>query len=82
MFALLGDVPYSQPHANLLDAMIDRINREKPAFVVHVGDIGLRRMEVATHGNTRGDDTVAVEFPTVHILIPAALEFGDRKSVV
>jgi hypothetical protein len=39
MFALLGDVPYTQPHANILDAMIDRINREKPAFVVHVGDI-------------------------------------------
>ena len=39
LFALLGDVPYTQPHANLLDAMIDRINLEKPAFVVHVGDI-------------------------------------------
>jgi hypothetical protein len=38
-FALLGDVPYSQPHANLLDGMIDRMNRQQPAFVVHVGDI-------------------------------------------
>jgi hypothetical protein len=38
-FALLGDVPYSQPHANLLDGMIDRINRQTPAFVVHLGDI-------------------------------------------
>jgi len=38
-FALLGDAPYSQAHANLLDAMIDEINREKPAFVVHLGDI-------------------------------------------
>jgi hypothetical protein len=36
---LLGDVPYSQAHANLLDGMIDDINREKPAFVVHLGDI-------------------------------------------
>jgi hypothetical protein len=38
-FALLGDVPYSQPQANLLDDMIERINAEAPAFVVHVGDI-------------------------------------------
>ncbi|MBS0337449.1 MAG: hypothetical protein JSS40_11660 [Proteobacteria bacterium] len=38
-FVLLGDVPYSQPHANLLDGMIDRINRQAPALVVHLGDI-------------------------------------------
>lgn len=36
---LLGDAPYSQAHANLLDGMIDDINRAKPAFVVHLGDI-------------------------------------------
>lgn len=36
---LLGDVPYSQAHANLLDGMIDDINHAKPAFVVHLGDI-------------------------------------------
>jgi hypothetical protein len=35
----MGDVPYSQPQANLLDAMIERINAERLAFVVHVGDI-------------------------------------------
>jgi len=38
-FALLGDVPYSQPQANLLDDMIDRMNAAPLAFVVHVGDI-------------------------------------------
>lgn len=38
-FALFGDVPYSQANANLLDSMIDEINAEKPAFVVHLGDI-------------------------------------------
>jgi hypothetical protein len=32
-------VPYSQPGANLLDGMIDRMNADKLAFVVHVGDI-------------------------------------------
>jgi hypothetical protein len=38
-FALMGDVPYSQPQANLLEAMIERINAEPLAFVAHVGDI-------------------------------------------
>ena len=38
-FALLGDVPYSQANANLLDSMINEINAENPAFVVHLGDI-------------------------------------------
>ena len=32
-------MPYSQPGANLLDDMIDRMNAEQLAFVVHVGDI-------------------------------------------
>jgi hypothetical protein len=39
VFALMGDMPYSQPHANLLDGMIDQVNAEPLAFVVHVGDI-------------------------------------------
>ncbi|TAN54635.1 MAG: hypothetical protein EPN19_05085, partial [Betaproteobacteria bacterium] len=38
-FALLGDVPYSHAQANLLDALVDQMNREPLAFVVHVGDI-------------------------------------------
>ena len=32
-------MPYSWPQANLLDGMIERINAERLAFVVHVGDI-------------------------------------------
>lgn len=35
----MGDMPYSYPHANLLDAMIERMNAEPLAFVAHVGDI-------------------------------------------
>lgn len=35
----MGDVPYSQAQANLLDDMIERMNAERLAFVVHVGDI-------------------------------------------
>jgi hypothetical protein len=39
VFALMGDMPYSQPQANLLSDMIERVNAEPLAFVVHVGDI-------------------------------------------
>ena len=35
----MGDVPYSQPQANLLEDMIGRMNAEPLAFVAHVGDI-------------------------------------------
>ena len=38
-FALFGDVPYSQAHANLLEDTIDEINRAPVAFAVHLGDI-------------------------------------------
>jgi hypothetical protein len=39
VFVLFGDAPYSQSQANLLDGMIDRVNTQRPAFVVHLGDI-------------------------------------------
>ena len=35
----MGDAPYSQWHADLLEGMIERMNAEQLAFVVHVGDI-------------------------------------------
>ena len=38
-FALIGDTPYSAFEASALDAMIEEMNREDLAFVIHVGDI-------------------------------------------
>lgn len=38
-FAALGDVPYSQREVRALDELIDELNSEELAFVVHVGDI-------------------------------------------
>lgn len=38
-FALLGDTPYSRREVRALDDMIEEMNREDLAFVVHVGDI-------------------------------------------
>ena len=38
-FALIGDTPYSEGEVAALDAMIEEMNREELAFVIHVGDI-------------------------------------------
>jgi hypothetical protein len=38
-FALMGDTPYNDAEVRSLDALIDDINGQDLAFVVHVGDI-------------------------------------------
>jgi hypothetical protein len=38
-FALIGDTPYGAFEVPALDAMIEEMNREELAFVIHVGDI-------------------------------------------
>jgi len=39
LFALIGDTPYNRAEVLALDAMLEEIDREQPAFVIHVGDI-------------------------------------------
>ena len=39
-FGVLGDTPYSPAEVVKLDALIDRMNAQELAFVVHLGDIG------------------------------------------
>jgi hypothetical protein len=38
-FALIGDTPYNRIEVLQLDALIDELNRQDLAFVIHVGDI-------------------------------------------
>lgn len=38
-FALMGDTPYNEAEVKQLDALIDDVNAQNLAFVVHVGDI-------------------------------------------
>jgi len=38
-FALMGDTPYSERDVPRLDSLIDDLNAQKLAFVVHIGDI-------------------------------------------
>jgi hypothetical protein len=39
VFGLMGDTPYSDAEARQLDALIDDMNAQELAFVLHVGDI-------------------------------------------
>ncbi|MGH8690632.1 MAG: metallophosphoesterase family protein [Burkholderiales bacterium] len=39
-FGVLGDTPYSEAEVERLDALIDEMNAQPLAFVVHVGDVG------------------------------------------
>ena len=39
-FGVMGDTPYTEGEVRRLDALIEDINREPFAFVVHLGDIG------------------------------------------
>jgi len=39
-FGVLGDTPYTEAEAERLDLLIDEMNAQPLAFVVHVGDIG------------------------------------------
>jgi hypothetical protein len=40
VFGVLGDAPYTQGEVERLDGVIERMNAQKLAFVVHVGDVG------------------------------------------
>lgn len=39
-FAVFGDIPYTHDEVQRVERLIDEMNAEKLAFVVHVGDIG------------------------------------------
>jgi hypothetical protein len=38
-FALMGDTPYSEQQVTRLDRLIEDLNRDELAFVIHIGDI-------------------------------------------
>ena len=75
-FGLMGDTPYSQAQANLLDSLIDRVNAEPLSFMVHVGDI--------TDGNGPCDDEWLearkrqfARFHAPFVLLPGDNEWTD-----
>ena len=39
-FAVIGDYPYGASQASKFDRLIEMVNEERPAFVLHLGDVG------------------------------------------
>jgi hypothetical protein len=77
-FGMLGDVPYSENEIRELDRVIDEMNAQELAFVVHVGDIGH-----STPTQACGDDWIherKKQFARIRhrfILIPGDNEWSD-----
>jgi len=81
VFGVLGDAPYTQAEVGRLDAVIDRINAEPLAFVVHVGDIGSSTPEQACGDRwleARKQQLARIRHP--FLLIPGDNEWSDCKQ--
>jgi Calcineurin-like phosphoesterase len=72
-FAAFGDTPYTEEETARYLALIAEINREKPAFVLHVGDF--------KSGSTPCTDTLFVQRQTEFALFHAPLIYtpGDNE---
>jgi hypothetical protein len=79
-FGVLGDVPYSEGEAERLERVIDEMNAEDLAFVVHVGDIG-------TSAQACRDDWVEArkrQFARIRhpfVLLPGDNEWSDCHAL-
>ena len=81
VFGVLGDAPYTEAEVGRLDAVIDRINAEPLAFVVHVGDIGSSTPEQACGDRWLGErkkQFARIRHP--FLLIPGDNEWSDCKQ--
>ena len=78
-FGLLGDTPYSESEVGRLDALIDEMNGQPLAFVVHVGDVG-------TSGQACGDGWLEArrrQFARIRhpfVLLPGDNEWSDCRA--
>jgi calcineurin-like phosphoesterase family protein len=73
-FGVMGDAPYNAGEVPRVDALIDDMNRERLAFVAHVGDIGGNACDDATlEARKRQFARLAHPF----ILIPGDNEWTD-----
>jgi hypothetical protein len=77
-FGVLGDVPYSQAEVRKLDELIGRINADKLAFVVHVGDLGTSARDQGCSDawlEARKRQLAAIRHPFV--ILPGDNEWSD-----
>jgi hypothetical protein len=80
VFGVLGDAPYTEGEVGRLDAVIERMNAEKLAFVVHVGDIGSSMPQQACGDawlRARKEQFARIRHP--FLLLPGDNEWSDCK---
>jgi hypothetical protein len=76
---VLGDVPYSEGEVQRLDRVIDGMNREALAFVVHVGDVGTSAQACTEEWLlARKEQFARIRHP--FLLIPGDNEWSDCKN--
>jgi len=81
VFGVLGDAPYTEGEVERLDAVIDRMNAERLAFVVHVGDIGSSTLDQACGERwivERKKQFERIRHP--FLLLPGDNEWSDCKQ--
>jgi hypothetical protein len=78
-FGLLGDTPYNEDEVRRLDSLIDDMNAEELAFVVHVGDIGNASQSCTDAGlAARKQQFARIRAP--FILLPGDNEWSDCRQ--
>jgi hypothetical protein len=78
---MLGDVPYSEGEVRSLDRLIERINAQDLAFVVHVGDLGTSARTQACSDawlEARREQFAKIRHPFV--LLPGDNEWTDCEK--
>ena len=78
-FGVLGDAPYSEEEAQRLEAVIDEINAQPLAFVVHVGDIGSSAL-ACTDGWLLQRKAQFARIRHPFILLPGDNEWSDCRE--
>jgi hypothetical protein len=76
---VLGDAPYSEDEAQRLDRLIDEMNAQPLAFVVHVGDIGSSAL-ACTDGWLLQRKIQFARIRHPFVLLPGDNEWSDCKQ--
>lgn len=79
-FGVLGDTPYSEREAERLDELIDDINAERLAFVVHLGDIGASSTQACRDNWLAARKRQFARIRHPFVLLPGDNEWVDCKD--
>jgi predicted phosphodiesterase len=78
-FGVLGDTPYSEAEAERLDRLIDEMNSQPLAFVVHLGDVG-SSAQACTDRWLLERKTQFARIRPRFVLVPGDNEWSDCKQ--